>query len=75
MPHLQSMAGFAMMKRYVDNWLSVMLVYSNLKTSVTVKFKDSDTAELSKMHWGEVKEKLYRQYLKDNGFFPILRIR
>jgi predicted RNA methylase len=69
MPTIKSAEGFAMMKRYVDNWLSVMLVYCNLKPSVTVKFKDGDIAELSKKHWGEFKEKLYRKYLKDNGFY------
>ena len=47
MPHLRSAEGIAMMKRYVNNWSSVLLVYSDLKRSVTVKFKDGDTAELS----------------------------
>jgi predicted RNA methylase len=68
MPHLRSADGIAMMKRYVDNWPSVLLVYSNLKRSVTVKFKDGDTAELSKKDYNVFYEKLYRKHLKDNGF-------
>jgi hypothetical protein len=68
MPYLRSAEGIAMMKRYVHNWLSVLLVYSNLKRNVTVKFKDGDTAELSKKEYNAFYEKLYRNYLEDNGF-------
>lgn len=57
-----------MVKRYVDNWPSILLVYSNLKRSMTVKFKDGDTAELSKRDYSAFYEKLYRKYLEDNGF-------
>jgi Ribosomal protein L11 methyltransferase (PrmA) len=57
-----------MLKRYVDNWSSVLLVYSNIKRSVTVKFKDGDTAELSKKDYDSFYEKLYRKHLEDNGF-------
>lgn len=71
MPHLRSAEGIAMMKRYVNNWSSVLLVYSNLKRNVTVKFKDGDIAELSKMNYNAFYEKLYRKHLQDNGFsFP-----
>lgn len=71
MPHLRSAEGIAMMKRYVNNWSSVLLVYSNLKRNVTVKFKDGDIAELSKMNHNAFYEKLYRKHLQDNGFsFP-----
>ena len=68
MPHLRSTEGIAMMKRYVNNWSSVLLVYSNLKKNVTVKFKDGGTAELSKNDYDAFYEKLYRNYLEDNGF-------
>jgi hypothetical protein len=68
MPHLRSVEGIAMMKRYVNNWSSVLLIYSNLKRSVTVKFKDGDTTELSKKDYDTFYEKLYRKYLEDNGF-------
>jgi predicted RNA methylase len=68
MPHLRSAEGIAMMKRYVNNWPSVLLVYSNLKRNLTVKFKDGDTAELSKKNYDAFYEKLYRNYLEDNGF-------
>jgi hypothetical protein len=68
MPHLRSVEGIAMMKGYVDNWPSVLLVYSNLKRSVTVRFKDGDTAELSKKDYDAFYEKLYRKHLEDNGF-------
>jgi hypothetical protein len=68
MPHLRSAEGIAMIKRYVNNWSSVLLVYSNIKKSVTVKFKDGDTAELSKKDYGSFYEKLYRKHLEDNGF-------
>lgn len=57
-----------MMKRYVDNWPSVLLVYLNLKRSVTVKFKDGETADLSKKHYAAFYEKLYRKHLEHNGF-------
>jgi hypothetical protein len=67
-PDLRSAEGIAMLKRYVNNWLSVLLVYSNLKRNVTVKFKDGDTAELSKKEYNAFYEKLYRNYLEDNGF-------
>jgi hypothetical protein len=68
MPHLRSAEGIAMIKRYVNNWSSVLLVYSKLKRNVTVKFKDGDTAELSKKDYEAFYEKLYRKYLEDNGF-------
>jgi predicted RNA methylase len=68
MPHLRSAEGIAMMKRYVNNWSSVLLVYSNLKRNVTVRFKDGDTAELSKKDYDAFYEKLYRNHLEDNGF-------
>jgi 2-polyprenyl-3-methyl-5-hydroxy-6-metoxy-1,4-benzoquinol methylase len=57
-----------MIRKYVDNWSSVLLVYSNLKRSVTVKFKDGDTAKLSKNDYHAFYEKLYRKHLEDNGF-------
>jgi hypothetical protein len=68
MPHLRSAEGIAMMKKYVNNWSSVLLVYSNLKKHVTVKFKDGDSAELSKKDYNTFYEKLYRKHLEDNGF-------
>lgn len=68
MPHLRSAEGITMMKRYVDNWLSVLLLYSNLKRSVNVRFRDGDTAELSKKDYNAFYEKLYRKHLEDNGF-------
>lgn len=68
MPHLRSAEGISMMKRYVDNWLSVLLVYSKLKSSVTVKFKDGDSTELSRKDFYTFYEKLYRKQLEDNGF-------
>ena len=68
MPHLRSAEGIAMMKRYVNNWSSVLLVYSSLKRNVTVRFKDGDTAELSKKDYDAFYEKLYRNHLEDNGF-------
>jgi hypothetical protein len=68
MPHLRSAEGIAMMKKYVDNWPSVLLVSSNLKRNVTVKFRDGDTIQLSKNNYEAFYEKLYRKHLKDNGF-------
>jgi hypothetical protein len=60
--------GISMMKRYVDNVLSVLLIYSKLKRSVIVKFKDGDSAELSRKDYYTFYEKLYRKHLEDNGF-------
>jgi hypothetical protein len=68
MPHLRSTMGISMMKRYVDNVLSVLLIYSKLKRSVIVKFKDGDSAELSRKDYYTFYEKLYRKHLEDNGF-------
>jgi hypothetical protein len=68
MPHLRSAGGFAMMKKYVSNWPSVLLVYSNLKRSATIKFKNGDTIKLSKNDYDAFYEKLYRKHLEDNGF-------
>ena len=68
MPHLRSAEGISMMKRYIDNWLSVLLVYSKLKSSVTVKFKDGDSTELSRKDYYTFYEKLYRKHLQNNGF-------
>jgi ribosomal protein L11 methyltransferase PrmA len=68
MPHLRSAGGFAMMKKYVSNWPSVLLVYSNLKRSATIKFKNGDTIKLSKKDYEAFYEKLYRKHLEDNGF-------
>jgi Ribosomal protein L11 methyltransferase (PrmA) len=52
----------------VINWSSVLLVYSNLKRNVTVKFKDGDIADLSKKNYDAFYEKLYRKHLEYNGF-------
>ena len=68
MPHLRSAKGVSMLKRYVDNWLSVLLVYYNFKRIVTIRFKDGDTAKLSKKDYYVFYEKLYRKHLEDNGF-------
>ena len=68
MPHLRSAGGIAMMKKYVSNWPSVLLVYSNLKRSATIKFKNGDTIKLSKKDYEAFYEKLYRKHLEDNGF-------
>lgn len=68
MPHLRSAEGIALIRRYVDNWLFVLLVYFNLRKSITVKFKDGDTVKLSKRDYNAFYEKLYRKYLEDNGF-------
>jgi len=57
-----------MMKRYVDNWLPVLLVYFKLKKSLTVKFRDGDSAELSRKDYHIFYEKLYRKHLEDKGF-------
>jgi hypothetical protein len=68
MPHLRSAKGIALIRRYVDNWLSVLLVYFNPKRSITVKFKDGDTTRLSKRDYDAFYEKLYRKHLENNGF-------
>jgi hypothetical protein len=43
----------------------VLLVYSNLKRNVTVKFKDGDTAELFKKDYDAFYEKLYHKHLEE----------
>jgi regulator of replication initiation timing len=68
MPHLRSKEGVAMLKHYVDNWVSVLLVYTNLKKQTVVKFKDGVNVLLSKSDYSQFYDHLYRKYLQDHGF-------
>jgi precorrin-6B methylase 2 len=57
-----------MLKRYVDNWLTVMMIYSGIKKQATVVFKDGSAVHLTKQQYHAFKEKLYRMHLQNNGF-------
>ena len=68
MPHLRSRGGVEILKRYVDNWPSVLMVYSGIKRSTIAKFKDGMAIELRKQYPFDFYGELYRRHLKDNGF-------
>jgi hypothetical protein len=68
MPHLRSFEGVALLRRYVDNWSSVLMVYGGIKSSTIAKFKDGMTIELRKQYPFDFYGELYRRHLEDNGF-------
>lgn len=68
MPHLRSTQGIFVLKRYVDNWFSVLMVYSGIKPSTIAKFKDGIAIEVRKQYPFDFYGELYRRYLMDNGF-------
>jgi hypothetical protein len=68
MPHLRSSEGVGILKKYVDNWPSVLMVYSGIKRSTVAKFKDGMAVELKKRYSFDFVGELYRRYLEDNGF-------
>jgi hypothetical protein len=68
MPHLRSGEGLRILKKYVDNWASVLMVYSGIKRSAIAKFKDGMAVELTKQQPLEFYGELYRRYLEDNRF-------
>src|SRR5919108_5507457 len=68
MPHLRSAEGVGMLKKYVNNWFSVLMVYSSIKRSTIAKFKDGMVIELTKQYPFDFYGELYRRYLEDNGF-------
>jgi hypothetical protein len=68
MPHLRSREGVVLLKRYVDNWPSVLIVYSGIKRSTIAKFKDGMAIELKKQDPFDFYGELYSRHLKDNGF-------
>src|SRR2546425_5672769 len=71
MPYLRSVSGFFMLKRYVKNWMAVMLVLSKLKESVIVNFEDGHEVRLTMTNRADFRkfyEHLYRLYLIDKGF-------
>lgn len=57
-----------MLKRYVDNWGTVLMVYSGLKKEAIARFKDGTTAAITKTRYNEFYENLYRQHLQAHGF-------
>jgi hypothetical protein len=57
-----------MLKNYVDNWFSVLMIYSGIKRSTIAKFKDGVTVELRKEYPYDFYGELYLRHLKDNGF-------
>jgi hypothetical protein len=67
MPHLRSAEGLVILKKYVDNWFSVLMIYSGIKRSTIAKFKDETTVELTKKYPFDFYGELYRRYLEDNG--------
>jgi|SRR5215210_3599486 len=68
MPHLRSGEGVIILKKYVDNWSSVLMVYSGIKRSAIAKFKDGKAVKLTKQYPFDFYGELYRRYLEDNGF-------
>jgi hypothetical protein len=68
MPHLRSSEGIVTLKRYVDNWPSVLMVYSGIKRRTIAKFKDGVAIELRKQYPLDFYGELYQRYLEDNGF-------
>jgi hypothetical protein len=68
MPHLRSIEGVVALKRYVDNWPSVLMVYSGIKRSTIVKFKDGMAIKLRKQYPFDFYGEIYQKYLEDNGF-------
>jgi hypothetical protein len=68
MPHLRSGEGVIVLKKYVDNWSSVLMVYSGIKLSTIAKFRDGTAVKLTKQYPFDFYGELYWRYLEDNGF-------
>ncbi len=57
-----------MLRKYVHNWSSVLMVYSGVKGSAIAKFKDGMAVKLTKQYPFEFYGELYLRYLEDKGF-------
>lgn len=68
MPHLRSLEGFNLIRKYVNNWYSVLPIYLNLTSKTIAKFKDGKEFVLSKGSYNKFHEEIYRRYMQDNGF-------
>jgi hypothetical protein len=62
-----------MLRKYVSNWVPVLLVYSGLITRTTAKFKDGECVTVSRSKIRDLYEGLYRRYNTDHGFVYDLR--
>lgn len=68
MPHLRSLQGIKLLRNYVDNWSSVLMVYANMKKQTTVRFKDGSNIDLRNDDILQFYGELYKRYLLDRGF-------
>lgn len=68
MPHLRSLEGIMMMRKYVDNWFQVLSIYLGINKGVNARFKDGKTIHIRRRDYFAFYRELYSRYLQDNGF-------
>ena len=73
LPHLKSVRGVLMLRKYVRNWVSVLVVYSGIKHSTVVIFRNGETSFVSNSIHLEFYEKLYSLHCMSKGISYDLR--
>jgi len=68
MPHLRSLEGVSMLRKYVSNWHSVIGVYIGLLSSTTANFRDGERRTVSRKEYNDFYEGLYRRHNIHHGF-------
>jgi hypothetical protein len=68
MPHLLSICGIRMTRRYVRNWFSLIAVYSGIIPHATAVFRDGTKIPVTRAKYHDFREKLFQCYLSDEGF-------
>jgi Ribosomal protein L11 methyltransferase (PrmA) len=57
-----------MARKYVKNWYLLIPVYAGLVSKTVAEFRDGNRILVSKSDYGEFREKLFQQHLRDRGF-------
>jgi hypothetical protein len=65
---MKTLSGLLMITKYVKNWYTVLAIFSNLKESTIVVFKDGTHVPLNKADYQDFYEKIYRLHCISNGF-------
>lgn len=64
MPALNSFGGFLMTVKFVKNWYSLLILYSKMMNSTTIKFRDGEEITISK------RDEQYKTKLHGGFAFP-----
>ena len=68
MPHLRSLTGVSMLRKYVSNWFSVIGVYVGFLSETTASFRDGKKVVVSRKRYQDFYEELYKRHNIDHGF-------